>query len=352
MVLYYEPSSSRFLFRVGSSVRLPRMWRTAASRLARRWAAPPTLGPPALGRGLASASARPWSERRPFQQRNARRDDRLLERYPPLVPASRESHLQAWVSCWDSAEQPARLGIERLRADVWDMPLRPDIVHRCVLSQLAARRTVRGAGKRRSEVRGGGRKPRPQKGTGRSRQGSIRAPHYRGGGVAHPRMPRDWSFSLPKKVVAHGVRVALSDKYRRGALVVVEQTELAEGKTQLLTEKLSHLGLSFDQNQNSGHKVLIVGSNSHENAAQAACKLASQNIPWVDMVHAANCSVLKLVTHSVLLIGKDGLRDLEARFDQQAVPPGTLPMRTWPPGAVLREYHARQGVGTEAAGQA
>jgi large subunit ribosomal protein L4 len=279
--------------------------------------------------------------RRPFQQRNARRDDQHIERMPPLVPASAEPHLQAWLTSWDVAEQPARAGIVLLRPDVWDMPLRPDIIHRCVLSQQASRRTVRGAGKRRGDVRGGGRKPRPQKGTGRSRQGSIRAPHYRGGGVAHPRMAHEWAFSLPRQVASHGVRVALSDKYRRGALLVVEQTELESAKTKLLVEKLSNLGLFHDDTNGEGHKVLIVGSNAREHRGQADCKLASQNIPWVSMVHASHCSVLKLVQHSVLLIGVDGIRDLEARFKPAGVAPaiGTV-RRTWPPSAVLREYQA------------
>lgn len=265
----------------------------------------------------------------------------------PLVPASAEPHLQAWLTSWDVAEQPARAGIVLLRPDVWDMPLRPDIIHRCVLSQQAARRNVRGAGKRRGDVRGGGRKPRPQKGSGRSRQGSIRAPHYRGGGVAHPRMAHEWAFSLPRKVVSHGVRVALSDKYRRGALLVVEQTELESAKTQLLLEKLSNLGLSFDEDRGEGHRVLIVGSNSREQQAQADCKLASQNISWVSMVHAVNCNVLKLVQHSVLIIGRDGLRDLEARFKQSGMAADQGPVRrTWPPSAVLREYRAARAAST------
>jgi len=168
-----------------------------------------------------------------------------------------EAQLQSWVTNWDTAQQPARSGITALRPDVWDMPLRPDIIHRCYLSQMAARRTVRAGGKRRGDVRGGGRKPRPQKGGGVARQGSIRAPHYRGGGRAHPRMAHEWAFHLPKRVSALGVRVALSDKYRRGAMLVVDKTELEVGKTQVLLEKLTNLGLAWDHEKRSGHKVDI-----------------------------------------------------------------------------------------------
>jgi len=86
--------------------------------------------------------------------------------------------------------------------------------------------------------------------------------------------------------------------------------------------------------------VLIVGGGSRDNQQQALCKQASQNLPWVTMVYPTNVSVLKLIQHSVLVVGVDGLQAIEARFE--APIPFANMRRTWPPGAVLREYKAEQ----------
>ena len=220
--------------------------------------------PRRLLRGLAS-SARSWAVRRPFQQRNARRDDAFEPRLAPLVPSTAEPHVQAWVSDWEAAagQADARAGIALLRSDVWDLPLRPDLVHRCVVAQHAALKQVHRAGKSRHEVRGGGRKPRPQKGTGKSRQGSIRAPQWRGGGVAFPRQRRDFAMSLPRRVVDAGTKVALSDKLRRSALLLVGRLALDEPKTSALLERLQRLGLSLPHTRaGGGHKVLLVGGRA------------------------------------------------------------------------------------------
>jgi len=294
--------------------------------------------PRRLLRGLAS-SARSWAVRRPFQQRNARRDDAFEPRLAPLVPSTAEPHVQAWVSDWEAAagQADARAGIALLRSDVWDLPLRPDLVHRCVVAQHAALKQVHRAGKSRHEVRGGGRKPRPQKGTGKSRQGSIRAPQWRGGGVAFPRQRRDFAMSLPRRVVDAGTKVALSDKLRRSALLLVGRLALDEPKTSALLERLQRLGLSLPHTRaGGGHKVLLVGGDDRSDESQAAARLAAQNIPGVSMCLAKDVSVLKLVSHSVLLLSLDGLRDLESRLGG----PAPFPRRTWPPSAVLREWQA------------
>ena len=103
--------------------------------------------------------------------------------------------------------------------------------------------------KGRHEVRGGGRKPRPQKGSGRSRQGSIRSPLFVGGGHAHPKRPRDFSYKLNLKVQSLGIKTALSDKWRRGALIVMRDYALASAeerptgmarRTAALSAQLSH----------------------------------------------------------------------------------------------------------------
>ena len=206
--------------------------------------------PPSFARDLSSAVL-PQALRRSFQNKDGRRDDALLPRMPAAVPELTSPSVQAWISAWG---QP-RVGIAQLRADVWTMPMRTDIVHRVVTWQRACMRQGTGASKGRHEVRGGGRKPRPQKGSGRSRQGSIRAPQWKGGGNAFPKRPRDFSYKLPLKVQSLGLKTALSDKYRRGALVVMRDYALASEHANPdlaaklleneLADKLSALGVDL-----------------------------------------------------------------------------------------------------------
>ena len=202
---------------------------------------------PLARRALTSMAAwTPHAERRPFQQPNRRRDDQLLPRMPPAVPeVIGQPFVQAWLSAWGEP----RAGIAPLRADIWTLPLRTDIVHRVVTWQRACMRQGTSKTKGRHEVRGGGRKPRPQKGSGRSRQGSIRSPLFVGGGHAHPKRPRDFSYKLNLKVQSLGIKTALSDKWRRGALIVMRDYALASAeerptgmarRTAALSAQLSH----------------------------------------------------------------------------------------------------------------
>lgn len=199
--------------------------REMATLLTGRLGAASCCWAPLARRALTSMAAwTPHAERRPFQQPNRRRDDQLLPRMPPAVPeVIGQPFVQAWLSAWGEP----RAGIAPLRADIWTLPLRTDIVHRVVTWQRACMRQGTSKTKGRHEVRGGGRKPRPQKGSGRSRQGSIRSPLFVGGGHAHPKRPRDFSYKLNLKVQSLGIKTALSDKWRRGALIVMRDYALA-----------------------------------------------------------------------------------------------------------------------------
>ena len=104
------------------------------------------------------------------------------------------------------------------------------VMHQVVTAQLAAKRAGTHSTKTRAEVRGGGAKPWRQKGTGRARQGSIRAPQWRGGGVAHGPHPRDYSQRTPKKMIRLAVRSALSDRASEGKVIVVDDWGITEPK--------------------------------------------------------------------------------------------------------------------------
>src|SRR6187431_1153310 len=97
------------------------------------------------------------------------------------------------------------------------------VMHQVVTAQLAARRSGSASTKTRSEVRGGGAKPYRQKGTGNARQGSIRAPHYSGGGVALGPKPRSYAQRTPKKMIKLALRSALSDRASEGKIIVVDE---------------------------------------------------------------------------------------------------------------------------------
>ena len=114
-------------------------------------------------------------------------------------------------------------GTVELPASIFDKEASIALMHQVVNAQLAAKRQGTHATKTRGQVRGGGRKPFRQKGTGRARQGSIRAPHFTGGGIVHGPQPRDYSQRTPKKMKAAALRGALTDRARHARIHVVEE---------------------------------------------------------------------------------------------------------------------------------
>src|SRR5207237_9439349 len=115
------------------------------------------------------------------------------------------------------------------------------VMHQVVTAQLAAARSGTHSTKTRAEVRGGGAKPWRQKGTGRARQGSIRAPHWRGGGIAHGPKPRDYRQRTPKKMIKLALRSALSDRAAENKVLVVDEWAIDEPKTRTAVKVLNDL---------------------------------------------------------------------------------------------------------------
>lgn len=260
----------------------------------------------------------PQRLRRPFQQKNRRRDQVLEPRLQPGVPTTLQPQLEAWLSSWTEP----RLGITKLRADVWGMPLRPDIVSNVLVWQRACMRQGTASSKGRGEVRGGGRKPRPQKGTGRSRQGSIRSPIWRGGGRAFPKKPRDFSYKLPRKIVTLGIKSALSDKYKRNALIVLDSLAMEKPQASDLVQNLTELGFDTDQ-----HKVLLINSCSEgwkptmfrplKKQQSMLLKpvdnleIAAENLENVRVCRAQDANVYDLLRYPTLIVDLQSLAELE-----------------------------------------
>src|ERR1700731_339594 len=165
-----------------------------------------------------------------------------------------------------------------LPPEIFDAKVNVPLIHQVVVAQEAAARQGTHSTKRRGEVRGGGRKPYRQKGTGRARQGSIRAPHFSGGGVVHGPTPRDYSQRTPKKMIAAALRGALSDRARNGRIHAV--TELVSGQAPSTKSAKAFLATLTDRKQ-----VLVVIGRSDETGAKSVRNLPGVHILTPDQLN-------------------------------------------------------------------
>lgn len=167
-----------------------------------------------------------------------------------------------------------------------------------VNAQRAAMRQGTHDVKNRGEIRGGGRKPWRQKGTGRARQGSIRSPQWRGGGIVFGPTPRKYDVKLNQKVRQLALRSALSYHVQNNSLVIVDSIKLEAPKTKLFAGLLSKLGISG--------KVLVVDKMISEDLA-----IAARNIPTVNFSDAEHTSVYDILNCNTLLVTADSIKYFE-----------------------------------------
>lgn len=142
-----------------------------------------------------------------------------------------------------SEKSAPKTGSVQLPAEYFGIEPNVSVMHQVVVAQLAHRRSGTQSTKTRSEVRGGGKKPFGQKGTGNARQGSIRAPHFVGGGIALGPKPRKYGVRTPKKMVALALRSALSDRAAQGRVVVVDAWSFDAPSTKLAAALLESFGV-------------------------------------------------------------------------------------------------------------
>ena len=184
---------------------------------------------------------------------------------------------------------------------VFGVTPRKDILARMVNWQLAKRRAGTHKAKGISDVSGTTKKPYRQKGTGRARQGSLRSPQFRGGGVVFGPVVRSHAHELPKKVRKLALRCALSAKQRDGKLIVVDSVAADSPKTAALAERLEKLGFN---------SVLIVaGPQVDENFRRAAA-----NLIGVDVLPQAGANVYDILRRDTLVLSRDAVQHLEARL--------------------------------------
>jgi len=188
-------------------------------------------------------------------------------------------------------------GSVELPDDIFDVQANIALMHQVVVAQQAAARQGTHKAKTRGEVSGGGRKPYKQKGTGRARQGSIRAPQFTGGGVAHGPLPRDYSQRTPKKMKVAALRGALSDRARNGQLHVVET--FVDGdtpKTKAAIEVLSAVTTS--------DKVLVVLGRDDQ-----VSWLSLRNLPTVHLIAADQLNTYDVLVADEVVFTAEGLTE-------------------------------------------
>ena len=191
------------------------------------------------------------------------------------------------------------IGEVDLPEELFAAPINAAVLHQVVIAQLAGRHLGTHDTKKRGEVSGGGKKPYRQKGTGRARQGSIRSPHYRGGGVVFGPHPRSYAQRLPRQMRRLALVGALTAKLDDGAIRVIDAFGLEGPKTRDLVGVIDALGRSEG-------RVLIVAPGTDETLI-----LSARNLPRVEVIRADSLNVVALLNADTVLIEQPALSKME-----------------------------------------
>ncbi len=204
----------------------------------------------------------------------------------------------ATVTVYDQNKQES--GEILLEPEVFEVPVRSEILHLVVRAQLAAKRAGTHAVKTRAFVSGGGSKPWKQKGTGRARSGSNRSPVWRGGAIVFGPVPRDYSFKVNRKVRALALRMALSSRLESKDLLVVKDITIPEVKTKHFAGVVRSLGLK---------KALIILPENNEDLLRSA-----RNIPDIKLLVPSQLNVVDILTYKQLVLLEKAVEPIVRRF--------------------------------------
>ncbi|WZZ18645.1 hypothetical protein YC2023_111734 [Brassica napus] len=186
-------------------------------------------------------------------------------------------------------------GFMVLAGDVFDVPIRKDIIHHVVRWQLAKRQQGTHSTKTISEVSGTGRKPWNQKGTGRARHGTLRGPQFRGGCVMHGPKPRSHAIKINKQVRRLGLKIALSARAAEGKLLVFDDMALPTHKTKNIVNY-------YNQMENTKKVLVVEGGPIDEKL-----KLATQNLHYVNILPSIGLNVYSILLHDTLVMSRDAV---------------------------------------------
>ena len=189
------------------------------------------------------------------------------------------------------------VGTIELNDAVFGVEVNEHLVHLAVVQQLANLRQGTQKAKTRAEVSGGGKKPWRQKGTGHARQGSIRAPQWKGGGVVFAPVPRDYSFKLNKKEKRAALKSALTSKVQDNKLIVVDELKMDEVKTKKFAEVLGNI---------KAVKALVVTEEKNDNVI-----LSARNIPGTKTAVANNINVYDVMNAGTVVLTKAAVANIE-----------------------------------------
>ncbi|GAV87959.1 Ribosomal_L4 domain-containing protein [Cephalotus follicularis] len=189
-----------------------------------------------------------------------------------------------------------------LAGDVFDVPIRKDIIHRVVRWQLAKRQQGTHSTKTISEVSGTGRKPWRQKGTGRARHGTLRGPQFRGGAIMHGPRPRSHAIKLNKKVRRLGLKIALTARAAEGKLMVFENLEVPTQKTKNVVNYVKEM-------ENTKKLLLVDGGPINEKL-----KLGTQNLHYVNVLPSIGLNVYSILLHDTLVMSRDAVNKIVERM--------------------------------------
>ena len=195
-------------------------------------------------------------------------------------------------------QQGESIGKLNLSDEVFAVENNEQVIYDVVKQQRAAMRQGTSQVKNRSAVRGGGKKPYRQKGTGHARQGTIRAPHYVGGGVVFGPTPRDYDYKVNRKVRRLALKIVLSDKVRQESLVAVDSLALASHRTKEMITVLNSL--------KAEGKVMVVLGEANE-----LVETASRNIPNVVTVAYNHMSVYDILNTNMIIATESALKKIE-----------------------------------------
>jgi large subunit ribosomal protein L4 len=185
-----------------------------------------------------------------------------------------------------------------LSDNVFGAEVNEHVLYEVVKNQLANKRQGTQSAKTRSEVRGGGRKPWRQKGTGRARQGSTRSPQWVGGGIVFAPKPRDYRYTLPKKVRRLAMKCALSSKVENKEIIVLDALNMEAPKTKEFAKILNNLKVE--------KKALVVLGENNKNVIKSA-----SNIEGVTTAQVNTMNVYDILKHDAFIITKDAVEKVE-----------------------------------------
>ena len=192
------------------------------------------------------------------------------------------------------------VGTMELSDAVFGAPVNEHLVHQAVVQHLANKRQGTQKAKTRAEVSGGGIKPWRQKGTGHARQGSIRAPQWRHGGVVFAPTPRDYSFRMNKKEKKAALRSALTSKLLEENLIVVDALTFEDVKTKNMVRVMKNLG---------AEKAYVVLEGADRNVF-----LSTRNLQDVKLSHAGSLSVYDILKYQKLVLTQGAVKTIEEVF--------------------------------------